>query len=150
MKLGEEIIDTRRAANLPLFTQSFNRQASTLTPARQAVVAKSRLRKVKQLTRKSFPLGGGRTAVRRLQVQLHFCTGLSRLLGKNAYAILERRYRRLAKKPTWCIDKGSVMGPGALAGRNALSARWLTAGTAGTTIFSLSGESLGNRGGSAV
>ena len=112
-----------------LFTRSFDRHATALP---DADLVASRLKKVRQIGLKKLDGGlkggrGGATASRR-SLAMKFGTGLSPLLGRNAFAYLERYFIDRATQPggwhglpAWVQSAGTLMGEGALAGGNLIA-----------------------------
>jgi len=112
-----------------LFTKSFDKHA-TAWPDQQLV--DGRMRKVRKigLKRPDGALRGGKAGcvASRKSLSIMFGTTLSPLLGRNAFAYMERFFVEKACQadaavgvPTWVKSCGTLMGEGALAGSNLLA-----------------------------
>ena len=135
---------------LDIFTRAFNRQASNKDKLGQRKLAKTKLAKIARMTKpvrkKIFKKGSskrvkpvmkravGKSIYKRtrrsLALQLGGTQGV--LIGKNAFSILERHFRTSrTRRPPWCSDmkehigsaSGSIWGPGAHSGLNAMGGR---------------------------
>lgn len=112
-----------------IFTRSFDRHATAIVDEQ---LLSSRLEKVRKIGLKKPDGGlkggkGGATASRK-SLSVLFGTTLSPLLGRNAFAYLERHFMDKTFRsqvwhglPTWVKASGTVMGEGALAGANLLA-----------------------------
>ena len=119
-----------------VFTRAFNRQAGNKCVAAQGVLARVRLQKALRASRIPLKLGKNGHAGRKA-IQFHCCKSAGRLLGKNAYAILERLFMSHRPRPSWVTDPGSVLGPGARSGANVLEGLEVGVGSKSDTLDDL-------------
>eukprot|EP00959_Pyramimonas_sp_CCMP1952_P362622 7594053-Pyramimonas_sp.AAC.1 len=70
----------------------------------------------------------------RLEVSLDLVRACGKFLGKNAFSLLEQSYANNYRRPGWCSQHGSLMGPGALAGVNIINGTWKQSGTGSTQL----------------
>ena len=114
-----------------LFTSSFNRHI--YNRANHKSIALKRLQDCKRATKKVLNM----RVVKRRDLQLSLVKNHGLLLGKNAYAYLERSYSRCgfaSGEETGCGRSGTVLGPGAQSGANVLLCAQFKQGGIGTSF----------------
>lgn len=104
-----------------LFTSSFNKQAFHKKDVNKVKLAYTRISNVRKFALKCKNLTRN---VSRYELSMRFAVGLSRLIGKNAFSLFEQSVQRKLRVPGWVKERGTIMGPGAIAGSNLIKGRF--------------------------